>query len=130
MDINNTFDVIAFMSAVAGQNADKLRNFFTENAVINWHDSNESFSVEEYLRANCEYPGKWKADVIRTEAADSVTIFAAKVYNNEGFAVYVTSFAELVNGKISRLDEYFADCGEPPQWRKDMNIGKPINNFI
>jgi len=30
------------------------------------------------------------------------------------------------SGKISRLDEYYADCEESPKWRKEMNIGKPI----
>ena len=120
------FDAVAFMAAVAAQKADVLRSFFADDAVINWHDSNESFTVDEYLRANCEYPGEWQADVIRTELAGNTPIFVAKVYNNEGFAVYVTSFVKLEKGKIARLDEYFADCGEPPRWRRNMNIGKPI----
>jgi hypothetical protein len=126
MNTQNYFDAKAFMAAVATQDAGALRKFFADDAVINWHDSNESFTVEEYLRANCEYPGDWKADVIRTENADGVTIFVAKVYDGEGFAVHVTSFVKLEGGKIALLDEYFSDCGEPPQWRKDMSIGKPI----
>jgi len=120
------FDASAFMRAVAAQDATVLRGFFAGNAIINWHDSNESFTVDEYIRANCEYPGDWHADVIRTELSGNTTIFVAKVYDNEGFAVYVTSFATLDNSKILRLDEYFANIGEPPQWRKDMKIGKPI----
>ncbi|MDR2182686.1 MAG: nuclear transport factor 2 family protein [Clostridiales bacterium] len=121
-----TFDPAAFMAAVAAQDADALRKFFVDDAIINWHDSNESFTVDEYLRANCEYPGDWRADVVRAENAGDTPIFVAKVYDNEGFAVFVTSFVQIIDGKIARLDEYFADCGEPPQWRKDMNIGRPI----
>jgi len=121
------FDAKAFMAAVAAQDADALRDFFADDAVINWHDSNESFNVDEYLRANCEYPGSWQADIIRTELSGDTPIFVARVYNGEGFAVYVTSFVKLIGGKIARLDEYFADCGEPPQWRRDMNIGRPVD---
>ncbi|MCL2375925.1 MAG: nuclear transport factor 2 family protein [Defluviitaleaceae bacterium] len=123
------FDAIAFMKAVAAQDADALRDYFAKDAAINWHDSNECFTVEEYIRANCEYPGDWQANVIRAHKANDVTVFAAKVYNSEGFAVHVVSFVTLdESGKIVRLDEYFSDCSEPPQWRKDMKIGRPINN--
>jgi len=122
-----TFDATAFMKAVATQDATVLRSFFTDDAIINWHDSNESFNVDEYIRANCEYPGDWQADVIRTELSGNTPIFVAKVYNTEGFSVHVVSFVKLdASGKIVQLDEYFADSGEPPQWRKDMNIGRPI----
>lgn len=34
-------------------------------------------------------------------------------------------FADI-GGMISRMDEYWGDDGEPPAWRKDMNIGVPI----
>jgi len=38
----------------------------------------------------------------------------------------ITAFAKLENGKISRLDEYYSECGPAPQWRQEMKIGKPI----
>jgi hypothetical protein len=39
---------------------------------------------------------------------------------------HVTSFIEIIEGKIKTLDEYWGDDGPIPQWRKDMHIGKPI----
>ena len=127
MEKQISFDAVSFMAAVAAQDADDLRSYFAQDAVINWHDSNESFTVDEYIRANCEYPGDWQADVIRAHDAADVTVFAAKVYNSEGFAVHVASFVTLdESGKILRLDEYFSECGEPPQWRRDMEIGRQI----
>ncbi|MCL2572926.1 MAG: nuclear transport factor 2 family protein [Defluviitaleaceae bacterium] len=121
------FDARAFMTAVAAQDAAVLKDFFADDATINWHDSNESFNVNEYIRANCEYPGDWQADVVRMELSGNTPIFVAKVYDTEGFAVYVTSFVTLDAGsKIVRLDEYFADIGEPPQWRKEMRIGRAV----
>ena len=48
----------AFWRAVAAQEKDPLREFFAEGAEVLWPNTNERFAVEEYLRANCEYPGK------------------------------------------------------------------------
>jgi len=47
-----------FIQAVARQNADALSDYFAPYAIICWHDSNEQFTVDEYIRANCEYPSK------------------------------------------------------------------------
>lgn len=32
-----------------------------------WHCTNECFNVEEFIRANCEYPGEWEGEVERIE---------------------------------------------------------------
>jgi hypothetical protein len=46
-----------FWKDVLEQNAEKLKSYFHKDAVIRWHCTNELFTVEEYIRANCEYPG-------------------------------------------------------------------------
>lgn len=46
-----------FWKAVLNQDAGKIKEYFHEDAYVNWHCTNEHFSVEEYIRANCEYPG-------------------------------------------------------------------------
>lgn len=49
----------AYWKAALQQNADAMRSFFHEDAFVNWHNTNEHFTVEEFIRANCEYPGAW-----------------------------------------------------------------------
>ena len=120
-----TLDVEGFVKAVATQNATALRDYFTPDAVICWHDSNEQFTVEEYIRANCEYPGKWNGEIQRIETIDGGVAIVTKIFSDESSHL-VTAFIKLENGKISRLDEYYSDCGEAPEWRKAMKIGKPI----
>ena len=56
-----------FWNAVILQNREKLPSFFTDDAVIRWHCTNEQFSVLEYVRVNCDYPGKWKGEIERIE---------------------------------------------------------------
>ncbi|MCL2399944.1 MAG: nuclear transport factor 2 family protein [Defluviitaleaceae bacterium] len=119
------FNVGHFIQAVAKQNADALREYFTSDAVICWHDSNEQFAVDEYIRANCEYPGKWNGEIQRVEQIDGGIAMVTKIFSDESSHL-VTAFVKLTDGKISRLDEYYSDCGEAPKWRKEMKIGKPI----
>ena len=117
--------VESFVQAVVKQDADTLRGFFTTDAVICWHDSNEQLTVDEYIRANCEYPGDWNGKIQRIEKMDGGIVLVTKIFSEES-SHHVTGFAKISAGKISRLDEYYSDCNEIPEWRKEMNIGKPI----
>jgi len=119
------FDVDKFISDVATQNADELRKHFDPNAAIFWHDSNEQLAVEEYIRANCEYPGQWSGEVRRVEIVDGGIVIVARISSSESVH-FATSFLRLADGKITQLDEYYSDCGDAPEWRKEMNIGRPI----
>ena len=56
-------DIDRFFKTVLSQNAEELRNFFQENAIIKWHCTNELFTLDEYIRANCEYPGNWNGEI-------------------------------------------------------------------
>ena len=62
--------VLNFWSSVREQNAEKLKLYFHEDALINWHNTNESFTLEEYIVANCQYPGQWCGQVERIEVID------------------------------------------------------------
>ena len=119
------FNIGHFIQAVAKQNADALREYFTSDAVICWHDSNEQFTVDEYIRANCEYPDSWNGEIQRVEKIEGGIIIVTKIFSDESSHL-VTAFAKLTDGKISRLDEYYSECNEIPEWRKEMKIGKPI----
>ena len=122
------FDYKGFINAVLKQDQARIRSCFTENAVINWRCTNERFTVEEYVRANCEYPGKWDGEIEAVHRADDLYVVVTKVYLEErSVSFHCVSFLRCRNGKISSLDEYWADDGEPPKWRREMKIGKPIS---
>lgn len=48
-----------YWKCVAKQDEEKLREYFCKDAYVRWHNTNEQFDVEEFLRANCDYPGSW-----------------------------------------------------------------------
>lgn len=113
--------------AVLSQDREMLPTFFRDDAVIRWHCSNERFTVAEYIRANCEYPGSWRGDIERIEMAGSTVVLAGRVYPvDESASYHVVSFIRTEQGLISELDEYWADDGEAPAWRRHMGIGRPV----
>ena len=121
-------DVCSFIKAVLTQDEDTIRNFFRKDAYVNWHCSNEHFTVDEFIIANCEYPGDWDGNVERVEVIGDLSITVTKVYPKQDRSVNfnVVSFIRTENDKIVSMDEYCADDGNPPQWRIDKHIGTSI----
>lgn len=111
---------------VATQNEAGLRSYFAPHAVINWHNTKEQFSVEEFICANCGYPGKWQGQVERIEVvSDDLVITATRVWAVDGGSSHhAVSFFRFAGAKIVQLDEYWGEDGPPPQWRLEKQIGR------
>ncbi len=121
-------DVKKFWDAVLLQDADKIRHYFKQTAYINWHCTNEHFTVEEFIQANCEYPGQWDGVVERIENIGNLLITATKVFSKESdLSFHVVSFIKTENDKIISMDEYWGDDGTAPQWRLEKGIGTIIH---
>jgi len=58
-----------FWKAVLEQDRAAIKGFFQSTAYVNWHCTNECFTVDEFIQANCEYPGDWDGKVERVECA-------------------------------------------------------------
>jgi len=120
-------DIQKFWDAVLRQDADAIRKFFHPTAFVNWHNTGEHFTVEEFIRANCEYPGDWDGKVEQTVITPTHIITATHVHSRDGKASFhVTSFIRVTDGKIAFIDEYWGEDGEAPLWRQEMHIGSKI----
>lgn len=116
-----------YWKVALAQDANKMKDYFNENAYINWHNTNEHFTVDEFIRANCEYPDSWDGEVERIEEIGNLIITATHVYaKNKPLSFHVVSFIKVTDDKISSIDEYWGDDGMPPQWRLDKHIGTTI----
>jgi hypothetical protein len=115
----DNFDFHAFFKAVIRQDAAKLRTYFEPDAHIFWSNTNEEFTVDEYVRANCEYPGQWEGKVERVDKIkgyDQQIVFVARVWNAEGAAARVVSFVQFGDTEdelIAMLDENWGDIDLP-----------------
>ena len=120
-------NIQAFWQDIISQNREKLPAYFHENTVIRWHCSNEQFTVKEYVRVNCDYPSDWLGEIERVEENGDTVILAGRVFPvDRSSSFHVVSFIRLSGGKIREMDEYWADDGEAPEWRRQMKIGRPI----
>lgn len=116
-----------FFKTVITQDAIAMRSFFAPDATVRWHNTNEQFLVDEYIRANCEYPGKWNGEIVRLEQSVNSVIMVAHVYSTKPeVSFHVTTFYQIENDKIQTMDEYWGDDGNAPQWRQDKHIGTSI----
>ena len=117
-----------FLNAVLKQDAERLRTYFSDSAYINWHCTNEPFTVEEYIQANCEYPGTWDGTIERIEQIGNLIITAVNVYSvDRTSSFHVVSFIKLKDDQIIAMDEYWGDDGVPPQWRLEKRLGRKIH---
>ena len=120
-------DIYKFQKAVIDQNEDEIRRFFHPDAYINWHCTNERFTVNEFIIANCEYPGEWEGEVERVEEKGDLIIAVTNVYTKDrSTSFHSVSFIKTENDKIISMDEYWADDSLPPKWRLNKKIGQKI----
>ncbi len=85
----------------------KLKGYFHNDAKIRWHNTNEEFSVEEFIIVNCEYPGKWKGEILRINNIDNLYIIVVKIIELEiNISFYVVSYIEFKDDLIISVDEY------------------------
>ena len=45
-------DIYKFWRDILEQNAENIKNYFHKDAYINWHCTNEHFTVDEFMIAN------------------------------------------------------------------------------
>ena len=123
----NEMDLQRYWEVTLAQDADAMHAFFHRDAYVNWHNTNEHFTAEEFIQANCEYPGEWDGKLERIEQIDSLFITVTHVYSaDRELSFHVTSFIRMRDDRIASIDEYWGDDGSAPQWRLNKHIGTPI----
>ncbi|MCI8942970.1 MAG: nuclear transport factor 2 family protein [Oscillospiraceae bacterium] len=108
----------ALWQAVSEQDEEKLPQFFTPDACICWPNTDERFDLNGYLRANCDYPGRWSGEVEKIASDGSWSV--ARVWSMEGTAARAVTFYRWRNGKIAQMTEYWGDIGPAPEWRRGL----------
>ena len=95
-------NIYDFWKAVLDQNEIEIRKYFQNDAYINWHCTNERFNVDEFIIANCEYPGDWEGSVERVEMLNDLIVTVVNVYpKGRNASFHVTSFIKTKEDKIA-----------------------------
>ena len=74
--------------------------------------------------------GQTNIEVKIEDKAGDMIVTVAHVYpKDRSWSLHVTSFFKLENSKIESIDEYWAEDGEAPEWRKSLKV-KLSNNLL
>lgn len=120
-------NIRAYWQAALAQQPEAMAPFFHADAQIDWPNTNERYTVSEFIRVNCQYPGSWQGNIVRFVETEGLIITVVKVFPaDHSCSFHVTSFFQIESDKILHLEEYWGDDGPPPCWRQEMNIGRPI----
>ena len=117
-------DFARYWQDCIGQDKEALRTWFRPDARIVWPCTEEVFTVDEFLLANCEYPGDWAGELLRVTPTPEGAVTEMHIASADGTcSCHATSFFTLWDGKIASLTEYYADDGPPPAWRTKLLKG-------
>ena len=103
------------------QDRDALRAWFWTDARIIWPCTDEVFTVDEFLLANCEYPGDWTGELQRVTETPMGAVTEVRISSADSrYSCHVASIFTLYHDRIVSLTEYYADDGPPPSWRTTL----------
>jgi ketosteroid isomerase-like protein len=72
-----------------------------------------------FVRLNAEYPGRWRATVLDLVADGDRAVSSTRVAAGDGSEThYVTSFATVRGGLVTRLTELWAEADQPVDTRR------------
>ena len=103
------------------QDKEALREWFWPDAKVIWPCTDEVFTVEEFLLANCEYPGNWNGELLHVTPTPMGAVTEVRIASDDGkYSCHAASIFTLYRDRIISLTEYYADDGPPPSWRKKL----------
>lgn len=106
----------AYWNHMQNQNFTALQELFAPNAIIDWPNTSETFTVEEFIYINQVYPGNWKEEIRSIHETADGCVCECWV-GNEEISFYAISFLQIENGKIYYLREFWSMNDTPPEWR-------------
>jgi hypothetical protein len=111
----------------------KARNLLeSEGFEAVWPQTRERIvGRENYIKLNKDYPGSHRIEILdsngywdqsrqQTKVTTQVYIDSKMLDGSELKLFAVSLFEVSREGLITRAVEYWADCGEPPAWRRNL----------
>ena len=129
-------ELIARYEAVArtgdfGKLAELTQEYASDDFIQEWPQSGERLTKANAIRLAEHYPemsGKTPTfSYKRTSGGGDVFVVEGSIDYGDGVPVSYVGVAELRDGKVAKLTEYFANPFEAPAWRADfVEKGSPV----
>jgi hypothetical protein len=99
-----------------------VKSVLAETLVVEWPQSKERLrGPEKFVRMNAEYPakGRWRFHINELVATEDRVVTQVSVTDGEQTAEPI-SFFTIVNGKITRMVEYWPEPFPPAENRRHL----------
>ena len=126
MELSNRQLIETFWNCIDAADFEKLTEVLSPDALVKLPNTRERFvGSQNYIAFNCDYPGRWRARVEAFHEVGDLGIATVLVTNPaENISLYVTSYFEIRDGKISVITEYWGENGDPPAWRLEKGYSE------
>ena len=116
-----------YWQATLAQDANKMVQMLSKTCLITWPNTNECFTKEHYIKANCLYPGTWKGTVQEINPyLDGYLSITNVLSQDEVTSLHAITFFKINNGLITSIKEYWSEDGAPPTWRQSLDLSTPL----
>ena len=121
----------AMKSGDFGAMTELTRQYATDDFIQEWPQSGERLSKANAIKLAEHYPemaGKTPAFTYgRMLGGGNVFVIEGSIDYGDGVPVSYVGVAELRDGKVAKMTEYFANPFEAPAWRADfVEKGSPV----
>lgn len=97
---------------------ERSKQLFHEDFIAEWPQSRERFrGCDNFVGMNEAYPGSFEIVVKRISSMGPRVISEVQITPAAGQALFAISFFDVLDGKLHRAIEYWADCYEAQDWR-------------
>ena len=96
-----------------------VRELFCDTAEITWPNTEEVFTLDEFIAVNEAYPGEWEEEVLKCYETGDMIISETMVKGQE-VSYLAIGFFTIQGGKITALREYWTAVEAVPEWRKEL----------
>ena len=111
--------VHAYWNAIHELRFQDVRELFCDTAEITWSNTEEVFTLDEFIAVNEAYPGEWEEEVLKCYETGDMIISETMVKGQE-VSFLAIGFFTIQGGKITALREYWTAVEAVPEWRKEL----------
>ena len=117
--MKNTELVQKFWQLFSEQQWDEAQSLLSNEVIVTWPQSREKMiGSKNCVDVNRNYPGNHKIEILKIHELEHVVITTVWIEADTGQKTYATSYFEIVEGKISTIEEYWAEPYPAQDWRK------------
>jgi ketosteroid isomerase-like protein len=111
--------VTRFWNLFSDQRWEDAQALLSPDLLVEWPQSRERMrGPENFVAVNRHYPGNHKIEILRIYAVIDTVITTVWIEADTGQKTFATSYFEVRDGRIARIEEYWAEPYPAPEWRR------------